>query len=43
MHISIGPPPGDLPNPGIKFTSPTLADGIFPEEPPVKPMTSLYF
>ena len=34
------PPPGDLPDPGIKpksLTSPTLADGLFTTEPPWKP------
>ena len=28
--------PGDLPHPGIKPTSPALADGFFTTEPPVK-------
>ena len=35
------PPPGDLPNPGIKPTSPVspeLADGFFTTEPPGKPV-----
>ena len=27
------PPPGDLPNPGIELTSPTLAGGFFNTEP----------
>ena len=31
------PPPGNLPNPGIESTSPTLADGFFTTEPPGKP------
>ena len=30
------PPPGDLPDPGIELTSPTLAGGFFTDEPPVK-------
>ena len=30
------PPPGDLPNPGIKPTSPPLAGKFFPSEPPGK-------
>jgi len=29
--------PGDLPNPGIKPTSPALAGGFFTTEPPGKP------
>ena len=29
---------GDLFNPGIKPTSPALAGGFFPAEPPGKPM-----
>ena len=28
------PPPGDLPGPGIKLTSPALAGGFFTIEPP---------
>ena len=28
------PPPGDLPNPGIKLTAPALASGFFTPEPP---------
>ena len=28
---------GDLPNPGIEPTSPSLADGLFTAEPPGKP------
>ena len=31
------PPLGDLPNPGIKPTSPALAGGFFTTEPPGKP------
>ena len=31
------PPPGDLPNPGIKPTSPALAGGFFTAEPPGLP------
>ena len=31
------PPPGDIPDPGIKPMSPTLAAGFFTTEPPVKP------
>ena len=30
------PPPGDLPDPGIESTSPTLAGGFFTAEPPRK-------
>ena len=30
------PPPGDLLNPGIKLTSPALADGFFTTKPPGK-------
>ena len=33
--------PGDLLNPGIKPTSPGLADGFFTTEPPGKPFHSL--
>ena len=32
-------PPGDLPDPGIKPTSPTLAGGFFTTEPPGKLMS----
>ena len=32
-----GPPPGDLPNPGIKCRSPTLQGDSLPAEPPGKP------
>ena len=32
------PPPGDLPNPGIKPESPTLAGRFFTAEPPGKPI-----
>ena len=35
------PPPGDLPDPGIKPRSPTLQAGSFPSEPPGKPSYSL--
>jgi len=31
------PPPGDLPDPGIKPMSPALAGGFFTTEPPGKP------
>ena len=31
------PPPGDLPNRGIKPRSPTLQTGSLPSEPPGKP------
>ena len=31
------PSPGDLPSPGIKFTSPALAGRFFTTEPPGKP------
>ena len=31
------PSSGDLPNPGIKSTSPALAGGFFTTEPPAKP------
>ena len=31
------PPPGDLPNPGIKPRSPALQADSFPSEPPGKP------
>ena len=31
------PSPGDLPDPGIKFMSPTLAGGFFTTELPGKP------
>ena len=33
-----GPPPGDLPNPGIKPRSPTLQADSLPSEPPGKPI-----
>ena len=35
------PPPGDLPDPGIKPTSPTLAGGFFTTEPPGKPLINI--
>ena len=31
------PPPGNLPDPGIKSTSPALAGGFFTTVPPGKP------
>ena len=31
------PPPGDLPNPGIKHSSPTMQVDSLPSEPPGKP------
>ena len=31
------PPPGELPNPGIKPRSPTLQTDFLPSEPPGKP------
>ena len=34
------PPPGDLPDPGIKCTSPALAGGFFTTEPPGKPSSN---
>ena len=34
------PPPGDLPNPGIKPRSPALQSNSLPSEPPGKPMLS---
>ena len=37
------PSPGDLPEPGIKPTSPALADGFFTPEPPGKPEKSRKF
>ena len=33
----LGPPPGDLPNPGIQPGSPALQAGSLPSEPPGKP------
>ena len=35
------PPPGDLPNPGIKFESPALKADSLPIEPPTKPSQSI--
>ena len=32
------PPPGDLPDPGIKLTSPAWVDGFFTAEPLGKPL-----
>ena len=37
------PPPGDLPDPGIKLMSPALAGGFFTSEPPGKPVNLLMF
>ena len=37
------PPPGDLPNPGIKSASPALAGGFFTTKPPGKPLNAKYF
>ena len=37
------PPPGDLPNPGIKPTSPALAGRFFTTELPGKPITMFEF
>ena len=41
-NIGVGPcpPPGDLPNPGIKPRSPTLQVDSLPTEPPRKPKCS---
>ena len=36
------PPPGDLPDAGIKPTSPALASGFFTTEPPGKPPSSCH-
>ena len=36
------PPPGDLPDPGIKLRSPALTGGFFTTEPPGKPNEHLY-
>ena len=35
------PSPGDLPNPGIEPTSPTLAGRFFTTEPPGKPCSQI--
>ena len=35
------PPPGHLPDPGIKPTSPALAGGLFTAESPGKPLVSM--
>ena len=35
------PPPEDLPDPGIKPTSPALANGFFTTEPPEKPSNAI--
>ena len=37
----LGPPPGDLPNPGIQPGSPALQAGSLPSEPPGKPLCLL--
>ena len=37
------PPPGDLPDPGIKLRSPALAGRFFISEPPGKPVNLLMF
>ena len=34
------PPPGDIPNPGIKLKSPTLQVDSLPSKPPGKPMAA---
>ena len=36
------PPPGDLPDPGIKLRSPALTGVFFTTEPPGKPSEHLY-
>ena len=36
------PPPGDLPDPGIKPASPVLAGGFFTTEPPGKPRNIIW-
>ena len=35
------PPPGDLPDPGIKSVSPALTGGFFTTEPPRKPASDV--
>ena len=35
-------PPGDLPDPGIKFVSPALAGEIFTAEPPGNPKCKIH-
>ena len=35
-------PPGDLPDPGIKFASPALAGEIFTAEPPGNPKCKIH-
>jgi len=37
------PPPGDLPDPGIKLASSALQVDSLPSEPPGKPLASLSF
>ena len=36
------PPPGDLPDPGIRLGSPTLEADSLPSEPPGNPVNQLY-
>ena len=36
------PPPGDLPDPGVKPVSPALAGRFFTTEPPGKPQHQMY-
>ena len=36
------PPPGDLPDPGIKPASPALVGGFFSTAPPGKPCIDIY-
>jgi len=36
------PSPGDIPEPGIKPSSPALAGGFLPTEPPGKPHNGLF-
>ena len=37
------PPPGDLPNPGLEPTSPTLQTDSLPSEPPGKPFNEMNY
>ena len=37
------PPPGDLPDPGIKPASPALAGGFLTIEPPEKPQSYMFY
>ena len=41
LRLAAFPFPGDLPNPGIKPTSPELTGGFFISEPPWKPQVSV--